>query len=868
MAHPPRVLQRAPTQIASPAPTSRLRNSGSVINHNSQPAAAVVLPAGGTVAQASLQRIAPGGSVVAPAGNRVAGFLHADGTGVQFLGEGGGVFLSTVVAQREFGPLLAAARRLLSDDAPQTAAPALQRRADSSAALSASTTVDTALAASAHHPLPASHRAPLEASYGVDLGHVQLHTDALADQAAAAVHAKAFTTGQDIFFRAGHFQPGSPTGDHLLAHEVAHAVQQGGTTGTIARMPVTTEWQVSHPADHHEAEADRAADAAMRGAHATIAPLAAPLIARAPEGAAPAVETEEPSFFGTLFKLKELASTTFAKSGEAVELILADPIAFLGNLVAGVGQGVTGFLDNLGVYLPKGLLEWLFAAVAQAGIQLPEKYDTRGVLSLVTQVLGLTYANIRQRAVGIVGEEVVGGLEKASEIFMLLATKGVAGVWEYLREQATATLNTLLESVQSFVMESVIAAGAKWLFGLLNPASALVKAALAIYDIINFITTRGQQILSLVNAVVDSILPIAKGTIAPAAKAVEGALAKSIPVTIGFFASLIGLGDLGAKMQKLIEKIQTPVNKMIDWLIKKAVSLVKAVGKKLGIRTSDDSGPSRGSELELASEPVPMMGHEHEVVVEHDGENVEIGLASIKKRPIVVLIDRLEAEIESSEDESSAERKKLLAELAGIRTRVFDAIARIKEVLDFQATAPMKQREILLRHKANREKLSNVLRDKLVGQIRVFAEENGFSDLTYPKNLSKKDESIMWDVTPTVRGLVGEAFLGANRGDKFAPRMDRDNRDGVWESHKTFDVRKKELKDIFKKGRKFIEDASSFSKTHKIKGERTPIRARHLVIICPANPSSLRETLKEVWLQLESEAAKKDPPVTLRILWI
>jgi hypothetical protein len=176
-----------------------------------------------------------------------------------------------------------------------------------------------------------------------------------------------------------------------------------------------------------------------------------------------------------------------AKAREAIDLIIDDPIGFLRNLVAGVKQGVNNFVANIGTHLKKGLLEWLFGALAGAGIQLPDKFDLSGLLSIVLQVLGLTWTNIRARAVKIVGEPVVKALETASDIVKILVTKGVSGLWEYVKEQAATMLDTLKESVKTMVIENVIKAGVKWLIGLLNPASAFVKACMAIVDIVSFI---------------------------------------------------------------------------------------------------------------------------------------------------------------------------------------------------------------------------------------------------------------------------------------------------------------------------------------------------------------------------------------------
>jgi hypothetical protein len=75
-------------------------------------------------------------------------------------------------------------------------------------------------------PLPATQRAWLEPTFGADLGAVQLHSDTGSAAAARAEHAQAFTAGRDIYFGDGSYEPQTGAGRHLLAHEVAHVLQQ------------------------------------------------------------------------------------------------------------------------------------------------------------------------------------------------------------------------------------------------------------------------------------------------------------------------------------------------------------------------------------------------------------------------------------------------------------------------------------------------------------------------------------------------------------------------------------------------------------------------------------------------------------------
>jgi len=271
--------------------------------------------------------------------------------------------------------------------------------------------------------------------------------------------------------------------------------------------------------------------------------------------------------------------------GRAVAVIwdiLADPIGFLRNLVAGVVGGLRNFMANIGAHLKKGLMDWLFGALGGAGLKLPDTLDLQGIISIVLQVLGLTYANFRKRAVAIVGEPIVQRLEQAAEVFKILMTQGIGGLWEFIKDQLTNLKSLVLDAIFDFIRDRVIIAGITWVIGLLNPASAFFKACKAIYDIVMFFINRGSQIMALVTAVIDSVAAIAKGQIGTAIAWVENALARAIPVAIGFLAGLLGLGDISGTIRKTIDKAQAPVNAAIDWVIRGAARLVKTTSQLVG----------------------------------------------------------------------------------------------------------------------------------------------------------------------------------------------------------------------------------------------------------------------------------------------
>jgi len=110
-------------------------------------------------------------------------------------------------------------------------------------------------------PLDEDARTFMESRFDEDFSGVRVHDDSAAAQSARDVHAHAYTVGQDIVFAPGQYQPHSDSGRHLLAHELAHTVQQRG----LQRSGISNLADQGPEYRRLEGEADRAADFAMRG---------------------------------------------------------------------------------------------------------------------------------------------------------------------------------------------------------------------------------------------------------------------------------------------------------------------------------------------------------------------------------------------------------------------------------------------------------------------------------------------------------------------------------------------------------------------------------------------------------------------------
>jgi hypothetical protein len=277
-------------------------------------------------------------------------------------------------------------------------------------------------------------------------------------------------------------------------------------------------------------------------------------------------------------KIKDLFFSILSRVAGIIGDILSDPGGFVHTLVEGAKQGFANFRDRIGEHLKEAVFHWVFGELNQTGIELPKQFDAKGIFGFIASILGLTYANIRARAVRMVGEPTARALEAGAEIFRTLMTGGLAGLWDLLSDKLDTIKEQAIDFLKELLITKVIKAGVVWVLSLFNPVSGFIKACKAIYDIVMFFVERAAQIVELVNAILDGLEAVVAGNVAAVAKRVEDALASGLSLVIGQLASLLGLSNMGAAIRSTIERIQAPINKAIDWLIGKAVSLVKTVG--------------------------------------------------------------------------------------------------------------------------------------------------------------------------------------------------------------------------------------------------------------------------------------------------
>ncbi|MGW6128563.1 phage tail protein [Cellulomonas sp. NPDC055163] len=310
---------------------------------------------------------------------------------------------------------------------------------------------------------------------------------------------------------------------------------------------------------------------------------------------------------GTIRELAAMLTGVLARAAGVVGDILKDPVAFLGNLVAGVKGGILKFRDKILDHLRKGLMGWLFGALAEGGVELPDTFDVKGVVKLLASLFGLTWANIRNRIVRKIGAAAMGAVEKGVQIFQVLSTQGVGGLWQMLVEKLGDLKEMILEKVRDFVITKVITAGVTWLISMLNPAAAFIKACKLIYDVVMFFVTNAGRLATFVNTVIDSVADVVRGNVSGVVDKINDVLGQMVPILIGFLASVIGLGGVGEKIRQIVQTLQKPVNKALDVVITTGLKLAgplirgaKRLGGKLKakLRGGDDSPEGKQQRLD------------------------------------------------------------------------------------------------------------------------------------------------------------------------------------------------------------------------------------------------------------------------------
>ncbi|HEV8389827.1 MAG TPA: DUF4157 domain-containing protein [Dongiaceae bacterium] len=271
------------------------------------------------------------------------------------------------------------------------------------------------------------------------------------------------------------------------------------------------------------------------------------------------------------------------RAGKAITAILKDPVTFIKNLFGAVGSGIANFFKNIKTHLIQGVIGWLTGALSEVNLTGPFEFTPKGILRIVLEILGLTYANIKARVIKKVpaAEKVFDVVEGGFVLLQKLLHEGPGALWDEIKSQLSNLKETVMGAIRNWLITTVIKEGIIWLLSLTNPASAIVKAIKLLFDLVKFLIERYQQIKDFILSVYEAVAAMAAGNFTVVVKAVEDALVRVLPVLISLLASLAGLGGIAKQVKQVIETITKPINKAIDFVIDKIVAFAKKVLGKI-----------------------------------------------------------------------------------------------------------------------------------------------------------------------------------------------------------------------------------------------------------------------------------------------
>ena len=267
------------------------------------------------------------------------------------------------------------------------------------------------------------------------------------------------------------------------------------------------------------------------------------------------------------------------QTGSAMKSIFQNPLPFVGNLVKAAKLGFMNFGGNFVKHLKAGLIDWLTGSLP--GIYIPQSFSLGEVVKFIFSVLGLTWANVRQKLVKATSETIVQTMETGFEIVKTLVTQGPAAAWDKIKEHLSNLKDQVIQGIIDLVVDAVVTKAIPKLLAMFIPGAGFISAIISIYDTVMVFVNKISKIIQVVTAFINSIVAIAQGNIGAAASKVESILAGLLSLAINFLAGFAGLGKVASKIMGVVAKIRAPIDKALDALINWIVGMAKKLGKFL-----------------------------------------------------------------------------------------------------------------------------------------------------------------------------------------------------------------------------------------------------------------------------------------------
>lgn len=317
-------------------------------------------------------------------------------------------------------------------------------------------------------------------------------------------------------------------------------------------------------------------------------------------------------FLFMLKKAMELAGvdpSIFANALAAAKEIIHHPGRFFGALAKGFVQGFKNFAKNMPgnlLQIAKNLLNlWLGAS----GVQLPEEFSVQGFLKFGLQLIGIDIDSI-MKTLGLdklwgIGKTVAGSFnDAAKDVKKDQETKNKVdetkpgeqkdkNEWDFIQNTMDGIKNSgigyfvsqmkdhagdivkeiLMEALKTIAVEAA-KKGIEKLAMLATPASGIIMALKAAWDLIQFVRNNLSAISSLATALINVLGSAAQGDTSSVAAATEAAICQAVPLLIDMLLRLCGI-NVAEKIQGVIMKLRKKVSGLLDRVLKPLKSKIE-----------------------------------------------------------------------------------------------------------------------------------------------------------------------------------------------------------------------------------------------------------------------------------------------------
>ncbi len=270
------------------------------------------------------------------------------------------------------------------------------------------------------------------------------------------------------------------------------------------------------------------------------------------------------------------------KAGDALSEIIAHPGRFLSNLFAAFNLGFNQFKAKVGEYLTTGLLDWVMSKVGMEDVDVPKDSSVGSILTMVLQALKITPGDLENIVAEVIGQENVHRVRKVWGIVKTFIKNGIGGLVDQLVEYAGDLKQQLVRNLKHWVITKLVQRAVTEVVKMFIPGGNLVAIVKKIYNLIQFVRQRLQEIAELFKAIGESVLSIVKGENGPAVEKIHGVLKSGLYLALELLGRLVNIkfiDGVANAINGLREKVRGAIKKFVQ---KIAMGGKEALGKVRG----------------------------------------------------------------------------------------------------------------------------------------------------------------------------------------------------------------------------------------------------------------------------------------------